>query len=360
MRSKQIFDYARETDTILILNGGENQIDKTFFYLTGAESGIFEGSALIADPNGLRILTSVLEEESARNTGHEVQVFNKRADYEKMLKEALNGVNVIGLNYSSLTLDRYKEILRTIPDKEFIDVSSSISESRRLKDPDELSKLREAAKIGSEALENVLDKLKEGITESEVASELVHEMMKGGASGPSFSSIVAFGANASMPHYSPGDRKLKRGDFVLMDYGALYKRYCSDITRTVVFGKATEEQKEMYEVVRRAQKESMEAIKENMNGKDIDAIARKVIDETKYKGRFIHGLGHGLGMDVHDHPALGSGYDFPLKENMVVTVEPGVYVPKVGGVRIEDDVIVKKDGYEKITSAPTYDLIEVS
>lgn len=359
MQYKQIFDYARETDTVLIFNGSENSIDKTFFYLTGAESGVFEGSALVVNTTGIKIITSVLEEESARATGHEVLVFKKKDEFQKLVKEAVKDVNIIGLNYSSLTLDRYKELMKIIPDKEFIDVSSSISEARRMKNEDELKKIREAARIASEILEDILGKLREGMTESELASELVYEMMKNGASGPSFSSIVAFGTNSSMPHYSPGDRKLKRGDFVLMDYGALYKRYCSDITRTVVFGKATDEQKEMYNVVLKAQRESMAAIKENANGKDIDAIARKVIDDTKYKGRFIHGLGHGVGMDVHDHHALGM-IDFPLKANMVITVEPGIYIPKVGGVRIEDDVIVKKDGYEKITTAPTYDLIEVS
>lgn len=359
MPYKQIFDYARETDTVLILNGSENSVDKTFFYLTGAESGIFEGSALVVNTVGIKIITSVLEEESARDTGHEVMVFNKKEEFEKLIKEAVKDVNVIGLNYSALTLDRYKELMKIIPDKEFIDVSSSISEARRMKSEEELKKMRVAAKIASEVLEDVLSKLREGMTESELASELVYEMMKNGAAGPSFSSIVAFGPNTSIPHYSPGDRKLKKGDFILMDYGALYKRYCSDITRTVVFGKATDEQKEMYDVVLRARNEGMASIRENANGKDVDAAARKVIDSSKYKGRFIHSLGHGLGMDVHDHPALGM-HDFPLKANMVVTVEPGIYLPKVGGVRIEDDVVVKKDGYEKITSAPTYDLIEVS
>ena len=184
-------------------------------------------------------------------------------------------------------------------------------------------------------------------------------MMKLGAEETSFSSIVAFGENASMPHYSPGERKLRKNEFVLMDFGARYKRYCSDITRTVVYGKATDEMKEMYDVVLRAQTESMKLIKENVNGKDVDLAARKVIDESKFKGRFIHSLGHGVGMDVHDHPALASTYDFPLKENMVVTNEPGVYIPKVGGVRIEDDVIVKKDTCEVISTAPK-DLIELS
>ena len=359
MDFKRIFEYARETDAILIIQGDENSVDKTFFYLTGVEGGLFEGSALIVKPDELKIITSALEEETARQTGLEVIVANGKGDFENAVKDGLKESNVVGLNYSALTLEQYKKLLRVIPDKEFIDVSSSIMESRRMKNPEELKRLKEAAKIGSEAFESVIQRIHEGMTESELSSELAYEMMKLGASEPSFTSIVAFGENASMPHYSPGERKLRKNEFVLMDFGAKYKRYCSDITRTVVFGKASEAQKEMYDVVYRAQTESMNTIKENVNGKDVDMAARRVIDASKFKGRFIHSLGHGLGMDVHDHPALASSYDFPLKANMVVTVEPGVYVPKVGGVRIEDDVVVKKDGFELISTAPR-DLIEVS
>lgn len=360
MGYENLFTFARETETILILNGGGNSIDKNFFYLTGAESGSFEGSAVIATKDSLKIITSSLEEEAARETGHEVVVYNSRNGMNEILKEEFKDVNTVGLNYSSLTMDLYRDLLRVIPDKEFIDVSSSITEARKIKSEEELSKIREAARIGSEVLPTIIDKLREGITESQVAAEMAYEMMKGGASEPSFSTIVAFGSNSSMPHYGPHDVKLKKGDFVLMDYGALYKRYCSDISRTIVFGRASQEQKDMYEVVKNAQQESMKAIREGANGKDVDSIASSIIDESKYKGRFIHSLGHGLGMDVHDHPALSRNLDFILKANMVVTVEPGIYIPKVGGVRIEDDVIVRKNGFEKITSAPTYDLIEVS
>lgn len=360
MGYENLFTYAREAETVLILNGGGNAIDKNFFYLTGAESGSFEGSAVIATKDDLKIVTSSLEEEIARKTGHEVVVYDSRNGMREVLKEQFKDVNTVGLNYSSLTMELYRELLKIIPDKEFIDVSSSISEARKIKSEEELKKLREAAKIGSEILPSILDKLREGITESQVAAEMAYEMMKNGASETSFSSIVAFGANSSMPHYHPHNVKLKKGDFVLMDYGALFRRYCSDITRTVVFGRASEEQKDMYEVVKNAQAESMKSIRDGANGKDVDRIASDIIDESKYKGRFIHSLGHGLGMDVHDHPALSRNLDFILRENMVVTVEPGVYIPKVGGVRIEDDVVVKKNGFEKITSAPTYELIEVS
>ncbi len=358
MEYSHIFDYAREVDTILIINGGENEVDKTFFYLSEVTSGIFEGSALVIKPDSVKIITSALEEESARNSGLEVLIFGTRAEFMKILRDELKNVDTIGLNYSALTLRLYLDLLKMIPDKRFVDVSGSIQESRRFKQPAELNKLRESARIASEAFDAIIPRIREGITETELSSELVYQMMKLGANGPSFDTIIAFGANSSMPHYSPGNKKLKKNEFVLMDFGAIHQRYCSDITRTVVFGRASEEQREIYETVKMAQQQSMNIIKENVNGKDVDKVAREVIDSTKFKGRFIHSLGHGIGLDVHDHPALSPSYDFPLKANMVITNEPGIYIPKVGGVRIEDDVIVRKDGHEIITTAPR-DLMEV-
>jgi Xaa-Pro dipeptidase len=356
MKERKIFDYVRNVDSILIMNGGENQIDKTFFYLTGAKSGIFEGSILHVKPEKVTIITSALEEEAAKQTGFEVLVYNNSSEREQILKNAFKDDVDVGLNYSALTLDLYKQLMKIIPDKEFIDVSQSIDEARKIKDESELKNLREAAKIASDSFQDFTKTLKEGMKESELAANIVYSMMKNGASGESFKTIVAFGKNSAIPHYMPGDARLKKNDFVLMDYGALYNRYCSDTTRTVIFGRASEKQKDVYETVKTAQAESKNALKAGANGRDIDMIARKIIDE-KYPGRFIHSLGHGVGLDVHDHPALSPSMDFLLKQNMVVTDEPGVYIPEFGGVRIEDDIIIKKDGHEEITTAPR-DLLE--
>ena len=358
MNERKIFDYARETDTVLIINGSSGSVDKNFFYLSGIEGGVFEGSALVATPDSIKIITSQLEEEEARSSGHEVVIFKSRDEFEDLVKSSLKDADTVGLNYDAISLSLYTRLLRMIPEKSFVDVSASIAESRRFKSREEISRIREAGKIACEAHEKVLSTIHEGMTENELASNLVHEMMKGGATGPSFSTSVAFGENSSRPHHFAENRKLHRSDFILTDFGAIYKRYCSDVTRTVIFGKGNEKQKSMYETVLTAQTESMKAIRENINGKDVDRIARNIIDSTEFKGKFIHSLGHGLGMDVHDHPALSSGTDFTLKESMVVTVEPGVYIPKFGGVRIEDDVVVKKDGFDLLTKAPR-DLMEL-
>ncbi|MHB1440468.1 MAG: M24 family metallopeptidase [Cuniculiplasma sp.] len=359
MGYSDIFNFARESEAILIINGGENSLDKTFQYITKASGGVFEGSFIVAEPAGATIYTSILEEETARRTGLEVKIFHGRQEYESMMRDSLKKFNMVGLNYSSLSLENYKNLLRIIPDKDFVDVSVSIKEARIIKDRDEIKNLKEAAKIASDSISPVHESLKEGVTEKEVAARVVYEMMKNGADGPSFSTIVAFGENASQPHYSPGVRKLKKSDGVLIDYGALYNGYCSDVTRTVNFGKASEEMKEVYEIVFKAQSESMKLIKEGANGKDVDIKARNVIDSTKYKGRFIHSLGHGIGLDVHDHSALSYTLDFPLKENMTITNEPGIYLPGKLGVRIEDDVLVTKNGCEVISHGATKELMEL-
>lgn len=357
---QDIFNNVKDVDAILIMNGGENAIDKSFFYLTGAESGLYEGSAVIVKDEKLKMFVYNLEEQSANETGHEVIVSDTRKQMDEKVTSEIGQAKKIGVNLESLTANMYTKIKEMLPGMEFVDISKVIAEARLTKSPEEIRKLKEAAKIGSEIYEGVLDGLKEGMKETDVAADLVHGMMRAGSTGPSFLPIVGFGSNSSIPHYFPGDRKLKKGDFVLTDYGALYKRYCSDITRTAVFGRATDQQKEMYTLVRQAQMESMAMIKAGANGRLVDKKAHDVIDATKYNGRFMHGLGHGLGLEVHDHHALGATEDFELKENMVITVEPGIYIPDFGGVRIEDDVLVRKNGFEKISGASSEDIIEVS
>jgi Xaa-Pro dipeptidase len=177
-------------------------------------------------------------------------------------------------------------------------------------------------------------------------------MQRLGASGPSFTTNASFGPNAAEPHHSPGSERLRKGDFALFDFGALFNRYGSDITRTFFYHRATSRQKEMYEVVKEAQQAGFDAIRAGAISKDVDAAARAVIDGSSFKDLFIHSLGHGIGLSVHDGGRLASGSDLVLEENMVLTVEPGVYVRGEGGVRIEDDIRVTKDGYELLTFTP--------
>ncbi len=186
---------------------------------------------------------------------------------------------------------------------------------------------------------------------------MAFEMQKNGGGGVSFDSIVAFGKNSAEPHYSAGQAKLRKGQFVLCDYGTKYRRYCSDITRTLVYGKASKQQKRMYEVVLQALEMGTEMCTPEHTGAEVNSKVTEFIDSTEFKGRFIHSLGHSLGLAVHDGPGLSRAYTKKLEPGMVLTVEPGIYIPGLGGVRIEDDVLITRSKPRVLTSAKR-DLIE--
>jgi len=186
---------------------------------------------------------------------------------------------------------------------------------------------------------------------------------RAGGAGPSFDTIVAFGKNSAQPHYAAGTTRVERGRFVLCDYGTKYRRYCSDITRTLVYGKASGEQKRMHEIVKNANELGENLCTTESTGRGVHSAVSEYIDSTEYRGRFIHSTGHSLGLAVHDgqNAGLSQRYDGRLKAGMVLTVEPGIYVPELGGVRIEDDVLIMKNGPPKIlTSSATKELIEVT
>jgi len=357
MNTKALLNEAG-VDAIVIYNGANE--DLNFYYLTRLlEGGIFEGSFAVLTDEGVTVITSVLEEQSAKKGNCNVLIYDSASERSTLLKNMLHGKSKIGLNYESISMSDFNKIKEAVGSREFVDISSTIGSRRMIKDEEEIKLIREAAKIASEVADIMPNFMKDGIREYELAARLGYEMFKRGAEDFAFTTIMAFGENAAEPHYLSGPRKLKRGDFVLMDFGARYHHYNSDTTRTFVFGKASEEQKEMYYTVLEAQRIGIEMIKEGVNGKDVDVKVKEYINSTKYKGRMIHSTGHGLGLAVHDHVGLSSQRDLILKEGMVVTVEPGVYVPGFGGVRIEDDVLVKKDHAEVLTFAKKKELIEV-
>ncbi len=356
MQEDKIFE---KVDAILIYNQGEPVVDLNFFYFTKLlDSGLFEGSYLFLNKEKRVIITSELEETSARKSDFHVEIFKKGEEKYAILSRYLSGLKKIGISFSNITVKEFNNIKEKLGDIEFIDIDTELMEMRQVKDNFEISLIREAGKIASEAAEEIIDHIKEGMTENDLAAKLTYLLMKNGAQENAFTPIVAFGENSAEPHYFSGRRKLKEGDFVLMDFGARYRKYNSDITRTYIFGRGSEKQKRMYETVRKAQEIGIEAIIDGKTGKDVDSEVRNFIDSTEFKGLFIHSTGHGVGLAVHDHPALSQTSALILRENMVVTVEPGIYVKGFGGVRIEDDVLVKKNGREVITTAPR-DLIEI-
>ena len=273
------------------------------------------------------------------------------------IKDKLNGILKLGFEDFYMSYSEYKIFCDNFESTEFTPVSNKVELTRMIKSEEEIDFLRQAEKIAVDAFSNTIPFLKEGITETEIAAELEYQMRKIGAEGPSFETIVVSGYKSGMPHGKPGQKKLDYGDFVTMDFGCVYNGYCSDMTRTVVIGKADDEQKKIYETVKKAQHAGLDAIKEGVTCSFADNVARKIIEEAGYGKYFGHSLGHGVGMLIHEMPNVSSRCNVVLKENMIVTCEPGIYLQN-GGVRIEDMVRVTKDGCENLTDF-TKELLEI-
>ncbi|WP_304942757.1 M24 family metallopeptidase [Vallitalea guaymasensis] len=278
----------------------------------------------------------------------------------KILNDIIDKDNAKTIGFEDETIS-YKEFItyeKGLKNVELLPIGDTVEKIRMIKDEEELRCIQKAASIGDLAYEHILKFVKPGVTEKEVALEIETCMKKNGAENLSFDTIVASGLNSSKPHAEPSDKKIEEGDFVTLDFGCIYKGYCSDMTRTFVVGKASEKQKEIYNIVLEAQLKAIEAVKAGCVGKDIDKIARDIITDKGYGDNFGHGLGHSVGLFIHEEPRFSYSDENVFTENMVVTVEPGIYVPGFGGVRIEDLVCVTKDGIINFVSSPKQ-LIEV-
>ena len=230
--------------------------------------------------------------------------------------------------------------------------SSLMTELRGSKDEEELSCMTAAQRIAEGALEQILKEIRPGMTEKEIAARLNYLMVSAGAEKTAFDTIVASGPNGSMPHAVPGMRKVREGDFITMDFGCVYKGYCSDMTRTVALGRPSDEMRNVYDIVLQAQLAGIAAAKAGVTGAVIDGAARKVIQDAGYGVYFGHSFGHSLGIDIHEAPNAAPGNDKPMPDGAVISAEPGIYLPGKFGVRIEDVMILRPDGAQVITKAP--------
>ena len=230
--------------------------------------------------------------------------------------------------------------------------SSLMTELRGSKDEEELSCMTAAQRIAEGALEQILKEIRPGMTEKEIAARLNYLMVSAGAEKTAFDTIVASGPNGSMPHAVPGMRKVREGDFITMDFGCVYKGYCSDMTLTVALGRPSDEMRNVYDIVLQAQLAGIAAAKAGVTGAVIDGAARKVIQDAGYGVYFGHSFGHSLGIDIHEAPNAAPGNDKPMPDGAVVSAEPGIYLPGKFGVRIEDVMILRPDGAQVITKAP--------
>lgn len=353
-REKRIFGElkGKDIDAVVLTNASEPNIDLSFFYATGIVNGIFEGCFAIVRPSGVEVISSDLEALSAKQAGVRTTVFRRGKDREELLRKRLKGLSRIGVNANEVTHANYKLIRKCAAGARLVDVSESIAKARMIKDEQEVALISKACRIASKAAEAIPEVVSTGMKETEAAAELNYMMMKLGASGPAFATNASFGPSTAEPHYVPAARRLRRGQLALFDFGASYRKYVSDITRTFVCGEPNSRQREMHRIVLEAQLAALDRIRAGVHGKEVDAAARKVIDSSRFKGKFTHGTGHGLGLSVHDPGALSPNRDMVLKEGMILTVEPGAYVRGFGGVRIEDDVLVTKGGCRILTSAP--------
>ncbi|MGN7478090.1 M24 family metallopeptidase [Solibacillus silvestris] len=256
--------------------------------------------------------------------------------------------NTLAIEKSHLTVERLEAIQERFSTLKFANIDEKVNALRICKDEEELSKLRKAAQLADFAIEVGCDAIAEGKTEMEILNT-IESAIKAKGYAMSFDTMVLAGEKAASPHGTPGDRKIRKGDFILFDLGVIYEGYCSDITRTVAFGQPTEEQVEIYNTVRRANEAAIEAVKPGVRAMDLDKIARDVITDAGYGQYFTHRLGHGLGISVHEFPSINGANEFALNEGTVFTIEPGVYKTDVAGVRIEDDVVVTNDGVEVLT-----------
>ena len=354
-RVKRIFERApADIDMIVLQNNAAQHVDMAFFHATDLVSGGgFERSTAVLHRDGrTELLVPLLEETSAKRAPDAtISTFQKNDERAEWLKKAVASRGKVGINPVELVTSDYTWLKETLGHVELTDVSKALGDARAVKDKVELARIQKASDIVSTVSDKLPSFFRDGLKEYELAAEISYHMQKLGATGPSFDTIVAFGEGSAEPHYHPHDVQMGKGQFVLCDFGAWYQRYASDLTRTWIRGPATSEMKDIYATVQRAQDAAFAAIKPGAKGGDVHNAAAAVIDGGPWKGRFIHSIGHSLGLAVHDGPALSPRYDWTLEEGMVVTVEPGIYVPGIGGVRIEDDVVVTKDGCRLLTHA---------
>ena len=322
------------------------------YYATGFMG---EGIALVTRRGSWYFTDSRYTEAADKAIGNAavIREVSREKPFSALINEALAeaGAEKAGFEEQRMTVAEhavYSEKLHCT----LTPASALMTELRGSKDEEELSCMTAAQRIAEGALEKILKEIRPGMTEKEIAARLNYLMVVAGAEKTSFDTIVASGPNGSMPHAVPGMRKVREGDFITMDFGCVYKGYCSDMTRTVALGRPSDEMRNVYDIVLQAQLAGIAAAKAGVTGAVIDGAARKVIQDAGYGVYFGHSFGHSLGIDIHEAPNAAPGNDKPMPDGAVVSAEPGIYLPGKFGVRIEDVMILRPDGAQVITKAP--------
>lgn len=322
------------------------------FYISG-----YTGEGLVLLTAGAKaIITDFRYTEQAQGQAPGYQVFmtTRDCDHNQTALRVLKDQNVTKVYYEDdhITVRDFRDMEKVMEGMSFLPVDKAPEKLRELKDETEIEKMARACRITSEAFAYILGVIKEGMTELEIARELEHYMLTHGAQELAFHTIIASGENGSLPHAIPSGRKVRQGDMITLDFGAKVDGYCADMTRTIALGEPGEKMRHVYDVVFTAQKMAQDALMAGKVCREIDAIARDYIAAQGFGENFGHGLGHSLGIDIHENPRLSMLCTDITRENQVLTVEPGVYLPGIGGVRIENSCVVTKDGCRSLTTAP--------
>jgi len=313
--------------------------DRSYFLV---DMRYYEKAAEIITEKGFKVvLTDALKEQGLK----------EQLEYI-FIKHRIETVSVENQAITLGGLDRYREMFPQVEFDKSAWLSEYIAKKRMIKTPAELKKIETAQRIAERAFGKLLTKLRPGLTEKQVAAVLNYYMLELGADGAAFPTIAASGKNSAVPHAETTDKPLETGDFLILDFGASVEGYNSDMTRTIVIGKPSETMKRVYDSVWSANTDALKAIRADVTGKLLDNVARSTLEAWGYENFFGHSLGHGVGLEVHEAPSVSSRADSTLKEGMVITVEPGVYIPHKFGVRIEDMAVVTKNGCVNLTKTP--------
>jgi Xaa-Pro dipeptidase len=340
------------------------------FSLVTSSENVFYLSGYYTDPHERLLALAVFQEEepflvcpemefhNAKSAGweHEIIGFNDIQNPWEMMVNAIKKRSIaagkIAIEKEHMNVERYEQLMELFANVKFVSAEEKLRQLRMIKDEKELKILEEACALADFAVEFGASEIKEGKTELDVLNALEYALKQKGVTEMSFSTMVLTGANAASPHGNPGMTKIQKGDLVLFDLGVVVDRYCSDITRTVAYGDINEKQKEIYDTVLKAQLAALEASKPGVTASEVDLTARRIIADAGYGEYFPHRLGHGLGISIHEYPSMTETNQLVLQEGMVYTIEPGIYVPGVAGVRIEDDVYIGADGAIALTKYP--------
>ncbi len=321
-------------------------------YFTGMKSS---AGTVLAFRNKAYLLIDFRYIEKARETVKTAEVIETKELYKEisalLRQEGVKNLAIEAMDVTVSRLNVMKKHLKCVDIIETDVLSNSINKLRMIKDEEEMECIRKAQEIAESAFDDILGFIKEGVTEREIALELDRLMLEKGAEGISFDTIALAGENTSMPHGVPSDKKVKKGEFVLMDFGAVYNGYHSDMTRTVCVGTPDEEMEKIYNIVLTAQEKAIAAAKAGISGKELDGIARRHICDAGYGEYFGHSLGHGVGLEIHEQPNAAPSYEKNLEKGTVITIEPGIYIAGKFGVRIEDFVILTENGCINLTKS---------